>query len=163
MPGRAVSGRFASTSAPCRPRPSFQSLHAQLPRLCRGYKCPKATPESKESLAGDENGMSPGSLKLHGPICAGTELCRIFTAGMEAHLKNSGTCADFEPELPGQLELPEGWDSPTEEKTAVQKFLYPDEDELTSDFAVSALLAALSQSCLDAYDNFTRTHLLLDA
>ena len=82
---------------------------------------------------------------------------------MEANLKTPGTCADFEPELPGQLELPEGWDSPAEEKTAVQKFLYPDEDELTSDFAVSALLAARSRSCVDAYDNYTRTYLLLHA
>lgn len=87
MLGRALSGRFASTSAPCRLTPSFQSLHAQLPRLRRGYKCLKATPERKESLAGDENGMSPRSLKLHGPICAGTKLYRTFTEEMEAHLK----------------------------------------------------------------------------
>ena len=46
--------------------------------------------------------------------------------------------AEFEPELPSQIDLPEGWESPDEEKTAVQKFLYPDEDALTSGFAVSS-------------------------
>ena len=45
--------------------------------------------------------------------------------------------AEYEPELPSQIDLPKGWEQPAEEKTAVQKFLYPDEDELTSDFAVS--------------------------
>ncbi|BDA43370.1 Sec-independent protein translocase protein TATC, chloroplastic [Coccomyxa sp. Obi] len=40
----------------------------------------------------------------------------------------------YEPELPGQLDLPEDWDSPNTEKTAVQKFLYPDEADLPNDF-----------------------------
>lgn len=47
--------------------------------------------------------------------------------------------AAYEPELPGQMELPEDWDQTPEEKTALQKFLRPDEADLPSDFAVSAM------------------------
>ena len=57
--------------------------------------------------------------------------------------------AEFEPELPSQIDLPEGWEQPSEEKTAVQKFLYPDEDELTSDFAVSPFL--ISEAADDSW------------
>lgn len=46
--------------------------------------------------------------------------------------------ADYEPELPSQLNLPEDWDNPSSEKTAVQRFLYPDDDELPDNFEVSA-------------------------
>lgn len=43
-----------------------------------------------------------------------------------------------EPELPQQLQLTDTWDQRMEEKTAVQRFLQPDEEDLPNDFAVSA-------------------------
>lgn len=55
--------------------------------------------------------------------------------------------AGYEPELPGQLDLPEDWDSPNAEKTAVQKFLYPDEADLPNDFEVRLMLASMAD-CL---------------
>ncbi len=53
----------------------------------------------------------------------------------------------YEPELPGQLDLPENWDSPNNEKTAVQKFLYPDEADLPNDFEVRLVLPAWLTVC----------------
>ena len=63
-----------------------------------------------------------------------------LTSSLDHTTKFRHAHAEFEPELPSQIDLPEGWEQPSEEKTAVQKFLYPDEDELTSDFAVSPSL-----------------------
>ncbi|CAL5221550.1 g3763 [Coccomyxa viridis] len=98
IPGRVLSGRLASTSAPCRPVHAQERRRTLAPRSQRGPRCPRAESEQKGHLAGDEN--------------------------------------EYEPELPSQINLPDGWEEPAEEKTAVQKFLYPDEDELTSDFAM---------------------------
>lgn len=61
----------------------------------------------------------------------------MTTLALHDSMTASTESAEYEPELPSQINLPEGWEQPAEEKTAVQKFLYPDEDELTSDFAVS--------------------------
>lgn len=54
--------------------------------------------------------------------------------------------AEYKPELPSQLDLPEDWDSPDLKKTAVQKFLYPDEAELPDDFEVRSCF--MCKSCL---------------
>ena len=92
---------------------------------------PKATPEREGPLAGDESGTPDDILHL-------VKLTDAALASFLGHTTNLRDAhAEFEPELPSQIDLPEGWEQPSEEKTAVQKFLYPDEDELTSDFAVS--------------------------
>ena len=132
MLGRVHSGQHASTSAPCRPAALPLRLPSRPARCYKDSRLPKATSEREGPLAGDENGMLDDACHL-------AKLnTRVFHVFSRLHTTNHRyTHADFEPELPSQIDLPEGWEKPSEEKTAVQKFLYPDEDELTSDFAVS--------------------------